>query len=591
MLKALYPSLKNCQLLAILAAVTICFEVLFEVAIPYLMSDIIDLGIAKSDTSVIVRRGSLMLVMGACALVCGAVSARLAALAMAKFAQNLRAMLFGKVQSFAFANVEKFTVASLVTRLTTDVTNAQMAFQIVIRMLARSPMMFLAATLMAIQIEAELATVFYAVIPAMAIVLTVVAYLALPRFREMLTKLDKMNGMLQENFAGIRTVKAFVKERSCQDEFRDSVEQVRSTQNIAEMILAYEAPFSTLIMYATVTAVCWFGGQRVLLGYMPVGELVSFVSYVGQILLSVMTISFALVGLVISQASLNRITEVLNEVPTIRQPSNPIQQGGVQSGAIEFRDVCFSYSNNPDNLNIDHVSFKINSGETIGIIGETGSAKTTLVSLIPRFYEALSGQVLVDNQDVAQMDLEMLRSSVAFVLQKSVLFSGTIAANLRWGNPQASDEQLLEALDIAQAKDFVLGLSQGLETILGQGGVNLSGGQRQRLCIARALLKNPRILVLDDSSSALDTATDARLSSALKKQRNNLTTLIISQKMTSIQNADKVMVLEAGRLAHYDRPEVLHEIMACFAKNDRQTDCQAAPISQDEPSVEAVHAT
>lgn len=531
---------------AILAPVTIIGEVLLEVWIPMLMANIINIGIGTGDTGYVLRTGGIMVLAALCSLVCGALSGRFAALASAGLAKGIREKLFSKVQDFSFANVDKFSTASLVTRLTTDVVNTQNAFQMVIRLLVRAPIMLVMATIMAVRINSELAMIFLVAIPVLAASLTILSTKAFPLFQAMLKKYDAMNANVQENLTAIRVVKAFVRRDFEIGKFESAADILRNAQKKAEKILIVNMPIMQFVMYGCVIAVCWFGGNKIIAGEMLTGDLMSFISYVTQILMSLMMVAMMFVMLVMSRASISRILEVFREEPTI---SDPASGADLEDGSIVFDHVDFRYGTaEGDNLTLEDINLQIRPGETIGIIGGTGSAKTSLVQLIPRLYDVQGGRILVGGHDVREYSLDTLRGGVAMVLQKNVLFSGTILENLKWGNENATQEEIEEACRAAQAHDFIMAFPDGYQTNLGQGGVNVSGGQKQRLCIARALLKKPRIIILDDSTSAVDTATDSRIRAALREQLSDTTTIIIAQRVSSISDADKIIVMDDGKI-------------------------------------------
>ena len=558
MLKKLFPFLKGYGVSSILASLTVICEVLLEVYIPYLMADIINIGIANGDVHFIIRRGLLMIGMACLSLAMGALSARFAVVASAGFAKNLRAGLFERVQGFSFANVDKFSTASLITRLTTDITNVQQSFMMIVRTLVRAPIMLVAATIMAIRLNAELATVFAFAIPILGIFLIAIGTRAFPRFKAMLKRYDGMNAQVQEDLIAIRVVKAFVREKHEDARFTASAEAVREAQIKAERLLVWNMPVSQYILYLCMIAVCYIGGHLIVAGDMLTGDLMSFISYITQILSSLMMLSMMFVMLVLTRASAARIVEVLSEKNAITDDDADASLS-VPDGSIEFRDVCFSYSNDPSNLTLSHINLKIKRGETIGIIGGTGSAKSSLVQLIPRLYDVLSGSVLVGGHDVREYKIKALRDSVSMVLQKNVLFSGTIRENLRWGDENASDAEIEAACRAAAAHDFITSFPAGYETDLGQGGVNVSGGQKQRLCIARALLKRPKIIILDDSTSAVDTATDAAIRKALREELAGTTTIIIAQRITSVMDADRIIVMHDGQIEDVGTHEELVE--------------------------------
>lgn len=558
MLKKLTPFIQGYWLRSALASATVICEVLIEVYIPYLMADIINIGIANGDVSFIFRRGLLMIAMACLSLSMGALSGWFAADASAGFAKNLRAGLFRKVQGFSFANVDKFSTASLVTRLTTDVTNVQQSFMMVIRTLVRAPLMLIAATVMAVRLNAELATVFAFAIPLLGAFIIILGSKALPRFKAMLKKYDGLNAEVQENLIAIRVVKAFVREKHENERFTSSAEAVREAQAKAERLLVLGMPVSQYALYLCMIAVCYIGGHLIVAGDMLTGDLMSFISYVSQILSSLLMVSMMFVSLTMTRASMTRILEVLDEQNDITDDDASASLS-VPDGSIEFRDVCFSYAKDPNNLTLSHINLKIRRGETIGIIGGTGSAKSSLVQLIPRLYDVLSGSVLVGGHDVREYKIKALRDSVSMVLQKNVLFSGTIRDNLRWGDTEATDAEVEEACRAAAAHDFIISFPAGYDTDLGQGGVNVSGGQKQRLCIARALLKRPKIIILDDSTSAVDTATDAAIRKALREKLAGTTTLIIAQRIASVMDADRIVVMNEGTIADVGTHEELLE--------------------------------
>lgn len=531
---------------AVLSPVTIIGEVAMEVLIPYVMASIINDGIQKGNIKHVALMGLLMVGMAVVSLIFGAVAGRFSAVASVGFAKNLRGELFKKVQGFSFANVDKFSTASLTTRLTTDVTNIQMAFMMFIRMAVRAPMMLIWAFLMSVKLNAKLSLVFLCAIPILGIAVAFIMTKAHPRFKAMLTKYDNMNASVQENLVGIRTVKAFVREDYEKKKFTNNTEEVRKAQFNAEKLVILTMPFMQFCMYASIIAILWFGGHMITGGTMELGDLTTFVTYTGQILMSLMMLSFMFMMFVISRASIQRVYEVLMEEPDIVSPETHVTE--VSDGSVSFKNVSFSYFKDMNNLALEKINLDIKSGETIGIIGGTGSSKTSLVQLIPRLYDATEGEVSVGGIDVRKYDLDTLRNQVAMVLQKNVLFSGTIKENLKWGNANATDEEIIEACKQACAHDFVMGFPNGYEQDLGQGGVNVSGGQKQRLCIARALLKKPKILILDDSTSAVDTATDASIRKAFRENLSETTVFIIAQRISSVQDADRIIVMDDGKI-------------------------------------------
>lgn len=546
MLKKLLSYVGKYKKQAILSPVCILGEVAMEVLIPYVMASIINDGIKKDDVGHVALMGLLMIGMAIVSLAFGAIAGRFSAVAAVGFAKNLRKALFEKVQSFSFSNVDKFSTASLTTRLTTDVTNVQNSFMMFIRTAVRAPMMLISALIMAITANARLSLVFLCAIPVLATAIAVIMTKAHPRFKAMLTLYDNMNGRVQENLIGIRTVKAFVREDYEKKKFTESTEAVRAAQVNAEKLIIMTMPFMQLCMYTSIIAILYFGGHTIVGGDMLTGELTQFITYVTQILMSLMMLSFLFMMFVISRASIQRIYDVLTEEVDIVSPENAITD--VKDGSVRFKNVSFSYFKDMNNLALEKVNIDIKSGETIGIIGGTGSSKTTFVQLIPRLYDTTEGEVIVGGRDVREYDLEALRNQVAMVLQKNVLFSGTIKENLKWGNAEATDEEIIEACKQACAHDFIMSFPDGYEQNLGQGGVNVSGGQKQRLCIARALLKKPKILILDDSTSAVDTATDASIRKAFRENLGDVTTFIIAQRISSVKDADRIIVMDDGKI-------------------------------------------
>ena len=559
MIKKLLPAVRGYEKQTVGASFMIILEGVLEIMIPFFMTKLINDGILVPEPSirVILTYGGLMLLMAVFALISGALCARFAAVAGTGFAANLRNMLFSKVQDFSFANVDKFSTASIVTRLTTDVTNIQNLFTMLIRMTVRNFIIMITAFCFAVAVNPRLSLVFAVTIPLLAGIMLFIMLKAHPFFEKMLNKMDMMNARVQENLIAIRVVKAFVKGDDETVGFNESATALRSAQRAAERIVIWNNPVSQLLFYGAIIAVCFFGGKLIVAGNMRVGDLSGFLAYIGQILSSVMMLSMVFIGFIITRASQKRISELLDEKIDINDDdADPSLK--VEDGSVEFRDVDFSYSKNPDNLTLENVNFKVRSGETIGIIGGTGSAKTTLVQLIPRLYEVLDGQVLVGGRDVREYKLHTLRDSVAMVLQTNLLFSSTIEENLKWGNENASMEEIEAACRAACAHDFIMSFPDGYKTDLGQGGVNVSGGQKQRLCIARALLKSPKVVILDDSTSACDTATDAAIRKALRTELKGTTTFIIAQRIASVMDADRVMVMDDGKLVAFDTPENLY---------------------------------
>lgn len=555
---------------AIFTSILVAFEVLFEIFIPLIMAQIVNVGMSETATEFtftlqlgksswalftmtdriwfIVTCGAMMVVMALVSLFFGTMSGKLASTASTGFAKNLRKKLFYKIENFSFANLDRFNTASLVTRLTTDVTNIQMSFQIIIRMLVRSPIMLILAMCMSISISPDLSVIFAVALPVLLIGLIIGVKVVFPRFEKMLRKYDDMNESTQENLIGIRAVKAFVREDNEIAKFKNVSKTVQDLQFKAEKIIVVAFPFMQIIIYACILCVAWFGGNDIIVGKMLLGDFTAFLSYIMQILMSLMMVAMGFMNIVLSRASLDRIVEVLDEKIDIEDGENASDSLKVADGSIDFDHVDFSYSKSHDVLNLEDIDLHIKSGETIGIIGGTGSAKTTLVQLIPRLYDVLDGEVKVGGVNVKEYKLNELRDSVAMVLQKNVLFSGTIRQNLLWGNKDATQEEIEHAAKAAQAHDFIMSFPDGYETELGQGGVNVSGGQKQRLCIARALLKHPKIMIMDDSTSAVDTATDAAIRSGLKKEFGDTTVLIIAQRISSVESADRIIVMNDGKI-------------------------------------------
>ncbi|MBR6408144.1 MAG: ABC transporter ATP-binding protein [Clostridia bacterium] len=547
MIKKLASCVGEYKKYAVGAPVSVTFEVILEILLPLLMARIIDVGIANSDMSYVLKIGGLMVVMVLFSMLFGALSGRFAAVAGAGFAKNLRRKLFYKLQDFSFANIDKFSTASMITRMTTDVNFVQMAFMMIIRLLVRAPIMLVSATFMTFTINSRLALIFLVAVPFLAIGLGLMASKAFPRFMSMLKKYDGLNAFIQENLIAIRVVKSFVRGDYEKQRFEASAADLQRAQKRAEKLLVLANPLMQFSMYACMIAVSWFGGRLIIGGHLEAGEFFSFIGYIGQILTSLMMISMSFVMITMSRASAARIVEVIDEIPDISD-ENADRGLKVADGSVVFDNVGFSYSKDKGNLTLSDISLKIDSGETVGIIGGTGVGKSSLVQLIPRLYDATVGRVLVAGHDVREYDTDELRNNVAMVLQKNVLFSGTIMENLKWGNENADDEQIVAACKAACAHDFIESFPDGYQTDLGQGGVNLSGGQKQRLCIARALLKNPKIIILDDSTSAVDTHTDSQIRSAFKESFGNTTAIIIAQRIASVMDADKIVVMNDGRI-------------------------------------------
>ncbi len=557
MFKRLWSMLGEYKKYAVCTPLLVVIEIVLDLIVPIFMSRIIDVGInGDGGVPFVVRYGLYMIVLSMVSLVFGSIAGYLSARAAAGLGKQIRKNMFEKVQDYSFANIDKFSTPSLITRLTRDVMNVRMAFMMAIRMLVRAPIMLVLTVLLAVGIDAELSIVFLVAIPFLALSLILVFKKAHPVFLVMMGKMDKMNADIQENLIGIRVVKTFVRDEYEIKKFSRSATDVRDTQSKAEKILAFNTSAFDLIMYACMIAIAWFGGHKIILGTMSTGDFMRFFGYIGQILMSLMMINMALVQLVTSETSADRIFEVLDEKIDISdEGANEALK--VERGDISFENVLFSYSKNPDNPTLENINLAINPGETVGIIGSTGTGKSSLVQLIPRLYDVTKGRVLVSGRDVRDYTKHNLREGIAMVLQKNVLFSGTIMENLRWGNEQATDEEVYEACRVACAHDFILSFPEGYNTFLGQGGVNLSGGQKQRLCIARALLKAPKIMILDDSTSAVDTATDAKIRQALREKLSGMTTIIIAQRIASVAEADKIIIMDDGKISDIGAHEEL----------------------------------
>lgn len=552
MLKRLSKCIREYRTDTLLSPLFVCLEVGMEVLIPYLMSKMIDNGINVGNMDYILRLGGVLVVCALLSLVFGACSGHFAANASAGFARNVRHDMYSNIQDFAFENIDRFSTASLVTRLTTDVTNLQNAFQMVIRILVRAPVMLLSSLFMAFQVNSKLALVFLAAAPVLGVGMAVIIHFAFPSFQKMFDCYDRLNSVVQENVTAMRVVKAYVRENRENEKFQKASSDIFRHSMAAECVVIFNSPLMQLCMYGCMLGLSWFGAKTIISGEMLTGELMTMFTYTMQILMSLMMISMIFVMLTMSRASAERIVEVLNEKSRLVNGEKPLT--AVPDGSIRFDHVDFSYSDDAGEKCLSDVSLHIRSGETVGIIGGTGSAKSTLVQLIPRLYDVSGGSVQVGGHDVREYDLETLRNEVAMVLQKNVLFSGTIKENLRWGCADATDEDLERACRQAQADEFIRAFPNGYDTLIDQGGANVSGGQRQRLCIARALLKKPKILILDDSTSAVDTRTDAMIRRAFLEEIPDTTKLIIAQRISSVEHADKILVMDNGRINGFGTP-------------------------------------
>ena len=558
MIKKLSTCIREYKLPSVLSPVFVSLEVLMEVLIPFLMGKRIDNGIDKADTGYVIKVGGLLIVLCMLSLWFGVLAGNYASKASAGFAKNMRHDMYHNVQSFSFSNIDKFSSSSLVTRLTTDVTNLQNSYQMLIRIAVRSPIMTIMSLVMAFRINARLASVFICVIPFLGAGLFLITKKAHPVFKRMFKKYDRLNTVVSENLRGIRVVKSFVREDTEKNKFKDVSGKIYEDSKKAEGYLAFNAPIMQFSSYTCMILIAWLGARMIVStneAALSTGDLFSVITYTMQILMNLMTFSMLFVMLTMSKASAERITEVLSEKSDLTSPENAITT--VKDGSIEFTDVSFSYSGSVDHLCLRDVNIKIKSGETIGIIGATGSSKTSFVQRIPRLYDVTEGQLKVGGIDVREYDLDSLRNEVAMVLQKNVLFSGTIKDNLRWGNENATDEEMIEACRLSCADDFIKEMPEGYDTFIEQGGTNVSGGQKQRICIARSLLKRPKILIMDDSTSAVDTKTDAMIRKAMKEYIPETTKLIIAQRISSIESADKIIVLDDGKVSAFGTHEEL----------------------------------
>ena len=562
MSKTLFKSIREYKKQSLLAPFLVILEVLMEVLIPLEMAKIIDVGIANGDLGYIVQRGVILVAMAMLALFFGVQAGNMAAVAAAGYAKNLRHDIFYKVQDFSFKNIDHFSTSGLVTRMTTDITNVQMAYMMSIRLLARAPFMVILSWIMTLMINVKIALLFLVVIPLLGGALLFIAKKAHPHFIKVFDEYDELNNSVQENVNASRVVKAFVREDHEISKFHGVSNYVYTLFTKAEKIVAWNAPTMQFMMYAVVLLIALIGGRSIVFGTMETGELTSVIVYALQILMSLNMVTFVFVMIMIAEASTERITEVLNEVPEMQDKADTVKE--VRNGEITFEHVDFSYTGEGGNLSLKDINLHIKSGQTVGIIGGTGSAKSTLVQMIPRLYDVTGGAVKVAGVDVRDYNLEVLRDQVSMVLQKNVLFSGTIYDNIRWGNEQASDEEVKRVCRLAQADGFVNEFPAGYDTKIVQGGNNVSGGQKQRLCIARALLKKPKILILDDSTSAVDTKTDALIRKAFREEIPDTTKIIIAQRVSSIEDADQIIVLDDGKIAGVGTSEELLQTNEIF---------------------------
>ena len=561
MIKRLSKCIREYKKVSLLTPLFVSLEVVMEVIIPYYMGKMLDYGVNLGNMNYIVRVGAMLVAFCIMSLVFGALAGKYAAYASAGFSKNLRHDMFHNVQSFSFSNIDRFSVSSLVTRLTTDVTNMQNAYQMIIRIAVRAPLMIVFSLFMAIRISPRLSLIFACILPLLALGLYGIVKKAYPIFERVFKTYDKLNTITSENLHGIRVVKSFVREEHEKEKFKTVSNSIYKDFISAEKLLALNAPLMQTAAYSTMLLISWFGAKLIVAsGNVPengltTGDLVILMTYAMQILMNLMMLSMIFVMITMSRASAERISEVLSEESSLKNPENPVMQ--VKDGSVEFSNVGFSYKNDKNKLCLKNASFRIESGETVGIIGSTGSSKSTLVQLIARLYDVTTGSVSVGGVDVRKYDLDVLRDSVAMVLQKNVLFSGTIKDNLRWGNPQATEDEMEEACRLAQADSFIKTFEDGYDTYIEQGGTNVSGGQKQRICIARSLLKKPKILVLDDSTSAVDTQTDALIRKGFDEYIPQTTKIIIAQRISSIEHADKIIVLDNGEIENIGKHEEL----------------------------------
>lgn len=568
MIKTLLSSVREYKKETILAPIYVTLESILEIVIPTIMAFLIDNGINQKDMSYVLKMGLVLILAAALSLITGILAGRSAAVASAGFARNLRHDMFYNVQNFSFSNIDKFSTASIITRLTTDVTNVQNAYQMLVRLAVRAPMMIVFALMFSFRIDAQLSLIFLATIPVLGLGMFLIMSRVHPIFVRVFRTYDRLNNIVQENLHGIRVVKSYIREDFEEKKFADVSQTIFNDFTKAEKRLAFTMPLMQLCLYASMLLLSWFGAQEIVASGnnaaigLSTGELASLITYAMQILMSLMMLSMVFVMIIISRASAERIVEVITEESDLKNSENPIHS--VPNGSITFEDVTFSYARQTDKPVLDDITFSIASGQTVGIIGGTGSSKSSLVQLIPRLYDPMGGVVTVGGINVKDYDLETLRNEVAMVLQKNVLFSGTIKENLRWGNENATDEEMIHACQLAQADGFIREFPDGYDTHIEQGGTNVSGGQRQRLCIARALLKQPKILILDDSTSAVDTKTDSLIRQAFRENIPNTTKIIIAQRVSSVQDADKIIVLDDGRINAIGTHEQLLETCAIY---------------------------
>ncbi len=547
MLKTLFRSIRQYKFLSILAPVFTAGECALEVFLPFVTAKLIDQGIQAGNISAIWRYGGILIALAILSLIVGSLAGVFSSIASAGYARNLRRDMYYAVQRYSFSNIDNFSAASIVTRCTTDVANLQNAYMMILRVAVRAPVMLIFSLIMAFQINSDLAIVFVIILPILAVFLVGISLKTHPVFERVFDTYDKLNSVVQENLRGIRVVKSFVREDYEREKFGKISASIYKDFSWAEKLMAFNMPIMQLAIYTCMITVSWLGARLIVTdGGMSVGNLTSIMSYAMSCLMSLNMLTMVMMMIIISMASAKRIAEILTETPDLKNPDQPLTQ--VENGSIDFNNVTFRYSKKADRDSLMDINLHIKSGETIGIIGGTGSSKSTLVQLIARLYDTTEGSVCVGGHDVREYGLHALRNQVAMVLQKNVLFSGTIKENLRWGDPNATDEQMIHACRLAQADEFISTFPDGYDTYLEEGGTNVSGGQKQRLCIARALLKKPKILILDDSTSAVDTATDAKIRRAFREEIPNTTKIIIAQRISSVQDADRILVMDKGKI-------------------------------------------
>lgn len=557
MIKKLFPYMGKYKKALCLAVLFATLEAVFELLIPLVMAQIVDVGISNGDSSYTIKMGILMVCMALTSLSFGLALSKYSAIAGQGFGAELREAQYKKIQTYSFKNIEKFSTASLITRLTTDITSIQNSVTMGSKLLVRAPIMLICACILSVMISGKLALIFLISMPVLVGAIGIIMFKVKPKFEAMQKKIDNLNITVQENLIGVRVVKSFVRAKKEKEKFKKSNDDLSSTSEGAFGLVVLNMPIMQVTIFSTVIAILWFGGHMVNEETLTVGRLTSFIAYATQILIALMLISMVLMMISRSVASMHRIAEVLAEEPDIKDSSSPVTE--MKNGDIEFKNVSFKYEDDSDENNLENINFTIKSGETVGIIGGTGSGKTSLVQLIPRLYDVTSGEVLVGDVNVKNYHIETLRDNVAMVLQKNTLFSGSILENLKWGDENATMEEINAACKASCADEFIGRLPGGYNMDLGQGGVNVSGGQKQRLCIARAILKKPKILILDDSTSAVDTATDAKIREAFAKDLKDTTKIIIAQRVISVSSADKIIVLDDGKIAAIGNHDELME--------------------------------